>query len=121
MRVYRLLLPLLASFLLLSIGGPMLIERAYAVCRPWPACCWQGIVAGTVTVTNPTAHITTSKLDKAGSAGLSLDVDVSQEMLDVFKKGDEGKSLIGVPVIGFIILTEMTMTGFVPYRQRSLR
>ena len=108
----RKLIPFLSLLLLLAGGlGILMIERANAVCSPWPKCCWQGIVAGTVTVTNPKAHITTAKLD--GKKEQSLDVDVSQEMLDIFKNEPDG-SLIGIPVSGFIILKGETMTGFVP-------
>jgi hypothetical protein len=58
-------------------------------------------------VTNPKATITTDKLAKDN---LSLPVEVSQEMLDAFK----AEGLLGKPVSGFIILTGMKMTGFVP-------
>ena len=104
----RKLIPFLSLLLLLAGGlGMLMIERANAVCYPWPRCCWQGIVAGTVTVTNPKARITTDKLEKAGKF---LDVDVSQELLDAFK----AEKLLEKPTHGFIVLTEKKMTGFVP-------
>jgi hypothetical protein len=110
MRASRILL--LSSFLVfmfvsLSDVPLQMIKRANAACLPWPRCCWQGIVFGTATVTNPKAHITTIDLEKSN---LSADVDVSPDMLKAFK--EEG--LLGKPVHGFIILTEMKMTGFVP-------
>jgi hypothetical protein len=93
---------------LLSIDTLGLVDQANSACPRWPTCCWQGIVAGSVTVTNPKAHITTAKL--GGEKEVTLDLDVSEEMLREFKK----ENLIGVPVSGFIILTGEKMVGFVP-------
>ena len=110
MRASRiLLLSSFLGFMFVSISDVPLqmLEQANAACYTWPRCCWPGMVYGIATVSNPKARITTKDLEKKN---LFADVDVSQEMLEEFKK----EGLVGVPVSGFIILTEMKMTGFVP-------
>lgn len=113
MRASRFLLVTFAALFMfgsLTLDGPLMTEPANAVCRPWPWPQWAGLVAGTVTVTDTKAKVTTDTLEKKG---LSWDFDVSPEVVDTFKN-EEGGSLIGKPVSGFIILTGMKMIAFVP-------